>query len=137
MFRTPRLSLTMEMMVLAVGVLSYVASATVPNVQVPAPRNLRVSSYNLEHVLQWDSPNTSTSWDGANTMTYSVKQLVFNEDALEDRWEELPHCAHVRVNQCQVTNTTYAVYDTHHFKVFAEIGNRTSFSVESFKFVPY
>nr|XP_026692289.1 uncharacterized protein LOC100175941 [Ciona intestinalis]XP_026692290.1 uncharacterized protein LOC100175941 [Ciona intestinalis] len=105
--------------------------------KVPTPRNLRVSAYNLDHELQWDAPLSNTSKNRTIGVTYSVRQAVFDEETLKTRWQYIPHCVHVNVTHCYITNITYSPFETYEFNVIAEIGNRTSSLDQTITFLPF
>ncbi|XP_059824689.1 interleukin-10 receptor subunit beta-like isoform X2 [Hypanus sabinus] len=98
---------------------------------VSAPRNIKVVSYNLKHVMTWEADALQLS-----PVTYSVQFQGSFERATKDNWTDALNCTHTPVTECDLLDNL-AFFAKYHLRVRTELEGATSEWVEIEPFYPY
>ncbi|MED6270252.1 hypothetical protein CHARACLAT_008323 [Characodon lateralis] len=97
-------------------------------VSLPAPSNVSISSYNMEHILRF-SPGPGTPSNAYFTVQIS--------NSRKQRWKTVPWCAALMAGQtCNLTNKLNDVFDHYIAQARAFRTNQTSKWTKSREFQP-
>ncbi|XP_072116166.1 interleukin-10 receptor subunit beta-like [Mobula birostris] len=98
---------------------------------VSAPRNIRIDSYNLKHVVKWDADVLQLS-----PVTYSVQYQGSFERTTKDNWTDALNCTHTPETECDLLDNL-AFFAKYYLRVRTEQEGATSEWVEIEPFCPY
>ncbi|XP_067897201.1 interferon gamma receptor 2-like isoform X2 [Heterodontus francisci] len=98
---------------------------------VSEPKNVTVDSFNVNHVVKWDSDHLQLG-----PVTYSVQFQGSFERLTNESWSEVTNCTLITETECDLLDSL-AFFAKYYLRVRTELGCATSRWVETKPFYPY